>query len=71
LLLAPAGTPKAIIDRLNKEVLALVNTDEVKKRIHTEGGDPMTSTPGEYATDIDQEERKWATLIKKLNLKVE
>ncbi len=70
-LLAPAGTPKAIIDRLNKELIALVNTDEVKKRIHAEGGDPMTSTSAEYAADIDQEEKKWAALIKKLNLKVE
>jgi tripartite-type tricarboxylate transporter receptor subunit TctC len=70
-LLAPAGTPKPIIDRLNKELLALVSTDEVKKRIHTEGGDPMTSSPSEYAGDIDQEERKWAGLIRKLNLKVE
>ena len=70
-LLAPAGTPKPIIERLNKELLALVNTDEVKKRIHAEGGDPMTSSPGEYATDIDQEEKKWSALIKKLNLKVE
>ena len=31
----------------------------------------MTSTPEEYAADIDQEERKWGALIKKLNLKVE
>ena len=46
-------------------------TDEVKKRINNEGGDPLTSTPEEYAADIDQEERKWAALIKKLNLKVE
>jgi tripartite-type tricarboxylate transporter receptor subunit TctC len=70
-LLAPAGTPKAFVDRLNKELLALVNTDEVKKRIHAEGGDPLTSSPAEYAADIDQEERKWGALIKKLNLKVE
>ena len=70
-LLAPAGTPKPIIDRLNKELLALVNSDEVKKRIHAEGGDPLTSSPAEYAADIDQEERKWGALIKKLNLKVE
>ena len=70
-LLAPAGTPKAIVDRLNKELRALVNSDEVRKRIHAEGGDPMTSSPAEYATDIDQEERKWSALIKKLNLKVE
>ena len=46
-------------------------TDDVKKRINNEGGDPLTSTPEEYAADIDQEERKWAALIKKLNLKVE
>ena len=61
----------AIIDRLNKELRALVETDEVKQRILTEGGDPLTSTPDEYAKDIDSEERKWGTLIKKLNLKVD
>ncbi len=58
-LLAPAGTPRPIIDRLNKELRALVDTDEVKQRIQTEGGDPLTSTPDEYAKDIDSEERKW------------
>jgi tripartite-type tricarboxylate transporter receptor subunit TctC len=70
-LLAPAGTPRPIIDRLNKELRALVNSDQVKQRIQAEGGDPLTSTPEEYAKDIDSEERKWATLIKKLNLKIE
>jgi tripartite-type tricarboxylate transporter receptor subunit TctC len=70
-VLAPAGTPKPIIDRLNKELRAIVATDEMKKRINTEGGDPLTSTPEEYAADIDQEERKWGALIRKLNLKVE
>ncbi len=70
-LLAPAGTPRPIIERLNKELRALVDSDQVKQRIQAEGGDPLTSTPDEYAKDIDSEERKWATLIKKLNLKVE
>ena len=70
-LLAPAGTPRPIIDRLNNELRALVDTDAVKQRILTEGGDPLTSTPDEYAKDIDSEERKWGTLIKKLNLKVD
>ena len=36
-----------------------------------EGGDPLTSTPEEYAKDIDSEETKWGTLVRKLNLKVE
>ena len=70
-LLAPAGTPQPIIDRLNKELRTAVGLEDVKKRIHSEGGDPLTSTPAEYAADIDREETKWAALIKKLNLKVE
>ena len=70
-LLAPAGTPKEIVDKLSVELRKLVDTDDVKKRIHFEGGDPMTSTPAEYAADIDKEEKKWATLVHKLGLKVE
>jgi tripartite-type tricarboxylate transporter receptor subunit TctC len=70
-LLAPAGTPKEIVDRLSEEVRKLVDTPEVQKQIHNEGGDPMTSTPAEYAADIDKEETKWGGLVKKLGLKVE
>ena len=70
-LLAPAGTPKEIVDKLSSELRKLVDTDDVKQRIHAEGGDPMTSTAAEYAVDIDKEEKKWATLVHKLGLKVE
>jgi len=70
-LLGPAGMPRPIVNKLNAAMRAIAVSDEVKKRINNEGGDPLTSTPEEYAADIDQEERKWAALIKKLNLKVE
>jgi len=70
-LLAPAGTPKEIVDRLSEEVRKLVDTPEVQTQIHNEGGDPMTSTPAEYAADIDREETKWSALVRKLGLKVE
>jgi len=70
-LLAPAGTPKEIVDKLSAELRKLVDSDDVKQRIHFEGGDPLTSTPVEYAADIDQEETKWSALVHKLNLKVE
>jgi tripartite-type tricarboxylate transporter receptor subunit TctC len=70
-LLAPAGTPRPIIERLNKALRALVATPEVQARIHSEGGDEFTSSPDEYAADIDREETKWGGLIRKLNLKVE
>jgi tripartite-type tricarboxylate transporter receptor subunit TctC len=70
-LLAPAGTPKPIIDRLNGELRNIVRSEDVRKRIASDGGDPMTSTPEEYAADIDREEAKWAALVRRLNLKVE
>ena len=70
-LLAPAGTPRPVIERLNTALRALVETEQVKARILAEGGDPLTSTPEEYAKDIDSEETKWGTLVRKLNLKVE
>src|SRR5262249_38713272 len=55
-LIAPASTPRPIVERLNTELRALVETDPVKERIQAEGGDAMTSTPEEYADDIDKEE---------------
>jgi tripartite-type tricarboxylate transporter receptor subunit TctC len=70
-VLAPAGTPGDIIARLNTALRALAETEEVKARIHAEGGDPLTSTPQEYAADIDREEAKWGALIRRLHLKVE
>ncbi|HEY2227689.1 MAG TPA: tripartite tricarboxylate transporter substrate binding protein [Xanthobacteraceae bacterium] len=70
-LLAPAGTPKEIIAQLNKELRTLVTSPDVRERIAAEGGDPLPSSPEQYAADIDQEESKWSVLIKKLNLKVE
>jgi tripartite-type tricarboxylate transporter receptor subunit TctC len=70
-LLAPAGTPKPFIERLNRELRALVALPDVRQRIASEGGDPLTSTPEEYAAEIDREETKWSVLVRKLNLKVE
>ena len=49
----------------------LVATEDVKKRIQAEGGDPMTSTPEEYAKAIDIDEKRWSALVRKLGLKVE
>ena len=48
-LLGPAGMPRPIVDKLNAAMRAIAATDEVKKRINNEGGDPLTSTPEEYA----------------------
>jgi tripartite-type tricarboxylate transporter receptor subunit TctC len=70
-LLAPKGTPQPIIDRLNAELRKLVSDAEVKRRIATEGGDPLTSSPAEYDADIAKEAKRWGGLVRKLNLKVD
>ena len=70
-LLAPVSTPRPIIDRLNTELRKLVNLPDVQQRIHSEGGDPLSSSPEEYTADIDREATKWEALIRRLNLKVD
>ena len=70
-LVAPAGTPPAIIARLNKDLNAALMTEEVKNRLATEGAESLPGTPEAYAADIDKEEKKWGGLVKKLGLKVE
>ncbi len=69
-LVAPAGTPKPIIARLNKELRKIVMSKDVTQRIISDGGGPVASTPEEYAANIKREEGKWAALIKKLGLVV-
>jgi tripartite-type tricarboxylate transporter receptor subunit TctC len=70
-LSAPAGTPRPIIERLNKELRSMIESEEMAKRIVADGGDPIASTPEEYAANIEREEGRWAALIKKLGLKIE
>jgi tripartite-type tricarboxylate transporter receptor subunit TctC len=70
-LVAPAGTPRPIIDRLNKELRAALETDEVKKRLHQEGAEPLPTTPEEHAAVIDREDIKWSALIKSAGVKPE
>jgi tripartite-type tricarboxylate transporter receptor subunit TctC len=70
-LLAPHGTPPEIVEILSAELRKLGEDSEVQKRIHLEGGDPLSSTPAEYADDIDREAKKWSKLVRQLGLKVE
>jgi tripartite-type tricarboxylate transporter receptor subunit TctC len=70
-LLAPSGTPPDVVNKLSGVLQKLADDPQVQERIHFEGGDPLTSTPAEYAKDIDVEEKKWSSLVHKLNLKAE
>jgi tripartite-type tricarboxylate transporter receptor subunit TctC len=70
-LVAPAGVPRPIIDRLNKELRAALASEAFKRRLVDAGDDPAPSTPEDYAANINREEGKWAALINSLGLVVE
>jgi tripartite-type tricarboxylate transporter receptor subunit TctC len=70
-LAAPAGTPRPIVERLNKELQTILKADDVKKLMLDLGSEPTPGTPEDYAANIQREEGKWAALIKKLGLKIE
>jgi tripartite-type tricarboxylate transporter receptor subunit TctC len=69
-LLAPRGTSRDIIERLNAALVEALWADDVRARLAAEGGEPLPGTPEDYAADIDSED-KWGALVRKLNLKVE
>ena len=62
-LIAPGGTPKAIITRLHAEIADVMNTPSVRERILQIGIEPMATTPDEFATFIRAEIPKWARVI--------
>ena len=70
-LVAPAATPRPIIERLNRELRATLATEEVRRRLVQEGAEPMPTTPEEHAAVIDREETKWAAVIKSIGLKTQ
>jgi tripartite-type tricarboxylate transporter receptor subunit TctC len=67
-IVAPAGTPRPIIDRLNQALNAALATEEVRKRLIKEGGEPEPGTPERQADIIDREETKWSKIIHAANL---
>jgi len=63
-VLAPKGTPAPVVERLQREMVAVMNTDEMKKRMTADGADARTTTPAEFATLIKSDTAKWAVVVK-------
>jgi tripartite-type tricarboxylate transporter receptor subunit TctC len=63
-LAAPAGTPRPIIDKLNKALREALASDEVKKQLINDGTEITPGTPEDYVDFIDKDEKKWSQLIK-------
>jgi tripartite-type tricarboxylate transporter receptor subunit TctC len=68
-LLAPAGTPKAIVDLIHREVVRIVAQPDVQKRLDELGFQVVANSPAEFAAQIKTEMEKWAKVIRDANIK--
>ncbi|MDH5537361.1 MAG: tripartite tricarboxylate transporter substrate binding protein [Betaproteobacteria bacterium] len=68
-LVAPAKTPKPVVDRLSKELIAALKHPEVVKQLNARGIDSTPTSPKEYASYIQSETKKWVPVIKRANIK--
>ncbi len=62
-ILAPAGTPNAIVDRLNTRLVAILNTPEVNAQLVRQGVEPIGSSPAQLASHLKTELAKWAKVV--------
>jgi tripartite-type tricarboxylate transporter receptor subunit TctC len=62
-VLAPAGTPRPIIDRLSGELIKMVRNREVREGLLAQGSDPVGSTPEEFGRHLRNEIDKWAKVV--------
>jgi len=70
-IVAPAGVPPAIVERLHKEITAVQNSAEVKTVLEREGAQTMPMSTGEFAAYIDKDMKKWERVVKEGGIKAE
>ena len=68
-VLAPAGTPREIINRLNAEIVKLLNSPEIKERFGKQGVEVRTSTPEQFSTFLNSEVARWGKVIRDAGIK--
>jgi tripartite-type tricarboxylate transporter receptor subunit TctC len=68
---APAGTPRPIIDRLNAECTRILRSDRMRPRLEAEGADPSPGTPEQFREFIVAERARWGELIRTANVRAE
>jgi len=70
-VIAPRGTPDAIVDRLNKEIVSFIKSDAMKAKLAAQGARPIGSTREEFAAFMRAEQDKWGAVLKEIKIKPE
>lgn len=70
-ILIPAGTPRAIVERLNTEIVRILKSPQVQERLAQDGALPWPTTPEEFAAFIKAEIAKWAKVVQAANIRID
>jgi tripartite-type tricarboxylate transporter receptor subunit TctC len=70
-ILAPAKTPRPIVDRLQREIAAVLKEPEVRERYAVLGIDPVGNTPDEYSAQIRADLAQWESIVKRAKIRIE
>lgn len=70
-ILAPSGTPREIVNRLNTQILKVLSLPEVRERLAAQGAEIVTSTPDQFSAYIKSELAKWGKVVKAAGMKIE
>ena len=67
-LLAPAGTPREIVDRMQQEIAKVVRSPEVQEKLSASGAEPVGNSPAEFGAYIAAEVQKWDRVVKQAKI---
>jgi len=70
-LLAPAGTPRSSIEKLNGAVVKALEAPDVREKLLAQGAEPMPGTPEAFASFMREEMAKWAPVVKQAGVKLD
>jgi tripartite-type tricarboxylate transporter receptor subunit TctC len=70
-MVAPGGTPRTIITRLNQEIVRIINSPDVRSRLLDLGADIVGDSPDQFGAFIKAELTKWSKLLKETGIRLE
>jgi tripartite-type tricarboxylate transporter receptor subunit TctC len=70
-VVAPAGTPRDVVSKINADIVAVLKTKEVADNLAAQGADVAITTPEEFGKFLDAEHKRWSAAVKAANIKIE